>query len=87
MSDIDDDWENFNNGDLSKECNFETDNYKTDDKHKKDDDFIPKCGEIYISTQTKIAHLNQSINLNDINLLMLPWYPMQQQETRLTVNN
>ena len=27
---------------------------------------IPKCSEIYISTQTKIAYLNQPINLNNI---------------------
>ena len=28
--------------------------------------FIPKCNDLYISTQTKIAYLNQPINLNDI---------------------
>jgi hypothetical protein len=28
--------------------------------------FIPKCSDIYISTQTKIAYLNAPINLNDI---------------------
>ena len=27
---------------------------------------MPKCSEIYISTQTKIAYLNKSINLNDV---------------------
>tara|TARA_Y100000389_G_scaffold28615_1_gene24468 strand:+ start:2403 stop:3506 length:1104 start_codon:yes stop_codon:yes gene_type:complete len=63
MSDIDDDWENFNNDDLSKEYDFVT---KTNKIIDKDDDFIPKCGEIYISTQTKIAHLNQPIDLNEI---------------------
>ena len=27
---------------------------------------IPKCGELFISTQTKILHLNTSINLNEV---------------------
>ena len=27
---------------------------------------MPKCSDIYISTQTKIAYLNQPINLNDV---------------------
>ena len=27
---------------------------------------MPKCSNIYISTQTKIAYLNQSINLNEL---------------------
>ena len=66
MSDIDDDWESFNNGDLSKESYFPSEVNNENDETKKNDDFIPKCGEIYISTQTKIAHLNQAIDLNDI---------------------
>lgn len=27
---------------------------------------VPKCGELHISTKTKIAHLNQAIDLNEI---------------------
>ena len=27
---------------------------------------IPKCGDIYISTKTKIAYLNQNIALQDV---------------------
>ena len=33
---------------------------------KNGDKFIPKCTDIYISTQTKIAYLNQPINLSDV---------------------
>jgi len=33
---------------------------------KNGDKFIPKCTDIYISTQTKIAYLNQPVNLSKI---------------------
>ena len=33
-------------------------------KKKKIIENMPKCSEIYISTQTKIAYLNQKIDLN-----------------------
>ena len=33
---------------------------------KKEGTICPKCREIYISTQTKIAFLNQTINLNEL---------------------
>ena len=37
---------------------------------------MPKCSDIYISTQTKIAYLNQEIDLNDIfwKLPVIPYH-------------
>ena len=35
-------------------------------KKKEELNFIPKCSEIYIPTQTKIAYLNQCIDLNKL---------------------
>ena len=50
-------WENFINS--------------TGDEHKtivtkEENDFIPSVNDLYISTQTKIAYLNQQIELNNI---------------------
>ena len=58
MYSLDDEWESFN-------ANFNTIKYNDLDH---DDSMIeiPKCGPIYISTQTKIAFLNQSVDLNNI---------------------
>lgn len=61
MLGVDDAWDNFiNNNDDSTNID-ETEETKT----ILDSD-IPKCSDIYISTQTKIAYLNQPVNLNDV---------------------
>jgi len=46
---------------------------------KNGDKFIPKCTDIYISTQTKIAYLNQPINLSDV-FWQLRVVPYQSEE-------
>jgi TATA-box binding protein (TBP) (component of TFIID and TFIIIB) len=57
--DLDDEWLNFQeNGEISENCS------KT--QEKKVQRKIPKCSNIYISTQTKIAYLSEKIDLNDI---------------------
>ena len=60
-SNIDNEWENFmsTNFDIGKliEENVNT-------KHT--DVVIPKCSDIYISTKTKIAYLNQPIDINSV---------------------
>ena len=39
-------------------------------------DKIPKCSELYISTKTKIVHLNQSIDLSELfwKINVIPYY-------------
>ena len=57
MLSVDSDWETF------------LESGPTQNSHtniEKNDTFIPKCSDIYISTQTKIAFLNQNINLSDL---------------------
>ena len=60
-SNLDNEWENFmnTNFDIGKliEENVNT---------KKNEIIIPKCGDIYISTKTKIAYLNQPIDINSV---------------------
>ena len=60
-SNLDNEWENFmnTNFDIGKliEENVNT---------KKKEIIIPKCGDIYISTKTKIAYLNQPIDINSV---------------------
>ena len=58
MCSLDDEWESFN-------ANFNTMKYSNLD-HGDSNVEIPKCGPIYISTQTKIAFLNQSVDLNNL---------------------
>jgi len=58
MLSVDHDWEKFLNGDTFKENDDDT-------KHEATN-FIPKVTPIYISTQTKIGFLNQSIKLKDL---------------------
>lgn len=65
MEAIDKDWEQFIE---QSNTNLYLTNIKPEKKiisniHK---EFKPKCGDIYISTQTKIAHLNSEVNLYDI---------------------
>ncbi len=76
MNSIDLDWENFIENDsidlnishnnMGKNANLEINNLDESKSSKQHfDNFIPKCSDIYISTQTKIAHLNQEIDLNE----------------------
>lgn len=71
MDNIDDDWENFlQNDDVSIE---DEENYSSVlknniiDSQMNNESNIPKCSDIYISTQTKISYLNKNnINIKDI---------------------
>lgn len=52
---LNDDWEKFLDGE------------EEDIKEKKiDEEEIPKCGDIYISTKTKIAYLDTAIDINNV---------------------
>jgi len=73
MDNIDDDWESF----LQNDCELDMDNpvgnistdYKKDliDSQMLNENNIPKCSDIYISTKTKISYLNNNnINIKDI---------------------
>ena len=56
MKDTDIAWQEFiNNGILCSKPELKTDTIR-----------IPKCSEIYISTQTKIAYINEHIKLNEM---------------------
>lgn len=57
---LDEEWLNFQNTDL-KEAIFDEEESK--EKEKKN---IPKCSNIYISTQTKIGYLNSKIKLYEL---------------------
>lgn len=61
MLSVDDAWDNFLNNEEEEEEELNQQEVKI---HNSAD--IPKCSDIYISTQTKIAYLNQPINLNKI---------------------
>lgn len=79
MADLDDEWDNFNNDDLSStdSLNDEWDNFITNDTNNSDQLFnkiddtnniktAPTCGKLKISTKTKIVYLNKMIDLKDI---------------------
>ncbi len=59
MQDIDDAWESF----LSNEYSI-----KDDDKSVENNNIqqAPECGELYISTKTKIAYLNEPVDLDKV---------------------
>lgn len=63
MLGVDDAWLNFINNDNDKIVDNNIGNKETKNISEND---IPKCSDIYISTQTKIAYLNQTVNLNEI---------------------
>lgn len=75
MNNIDDDWESF----LQNDCELDMDNpvenistfNKKDliDSQMLNENNIPKCSDIYISTKTKISYLNK----NDINIKDIFW--------------
>lgn len=58
MQAVDSAWENFLDSGTTHTANTTVANKETK--------FIPKCTDIYISTQTKIAYLNQPINLSKV---------------------
>lgn len=61
MTTLDNEWESF----LNSNCDIDKlieDNVS----QKKDLINIPKCGDIYISTKTKIAYLNTTVDINRI---------------------
>ena len=58
LLDCDDAWDQFLDDNYDEEVEIE----ETEDM---DVAIIPKCSEIYISTKTKIAYLNKSINLKE----------------------
>ena len=61
---VDDAWLNFIN-DEEEEKNLDNNVGNEVSENILEND-IPKCSDIYISTQTKIAYLNQPVNLNDV---------------------
>ena len=67
MADLDMEWENY--------FNDITDN-ETIQEEKKDENFTPKCSDIYISTRTKTGALDKSIDLEDIfwKLPIVPYH-------------
>lgn len=54
---LDDEWTNFLNSDNIDHIQFNT---------NKDDEYIPKCSDIYISTKTKIVYLDTEFDIYDI---------------------
>jgi hypothetical protein len=61
---VDDAWLNFINDDEDEKKIDNNDGSESSENISEKD--IPKCSDIYISTQTKIAYLNQSVNLDDV---------------------
>tara|TARA_Y100000816_G_C26102818_1_gene584989 strand:+ start:587 stop:1600 length:1014 start_codon:yes stop_codon:yes gene_type:complete len=66
--DIEDEWNSF----LNNEDDYIIENNNLNN----DENIIPKCSDLYISTTTKIAFLNQNVNLNEIfwKLPLLHYY-------------
>ena len=62
---VNDDWEKFLSGDIEEE----KDETETNNS-------VPKCGDIYISTKTKIAYLNNLIDINNVfwKIPILPYH-------------
>lgn len=79
---IDNAWDSFNLDDKDTEIDINSEKVyfessvenKVSEKMKATE--IPKCSDLHISTKTKIAHLNQSIDLNNIfwNLPVVEFY-------------
>lgn len=61
MANLDNEWENF------LTSNYDIDKLIEDNvSQKKNNIHIPKCGDIYISTKTKIAYLNTTVDIAKI---------------------
>ncbi len=75
MTELDEEWALFQNQ-LSN--NTLSDNLVLQEEHIKTD--IPKCSDIYISTQTKIAYLSSTIELYDIfwKLNVMDYYKQEE---------
>ena len=85
MTSIDEEWANFNlstynesDNDLDNYENthqYSTINYAVNTKKTNNIVEVPKATEIYISTKSKIAYLNQEINLKNIfwNIPVIPY--------------
>ena len=58
MLSADQEWENFLKDDTLQDSK--------DENNTSLSSFVPKVTDIYISTQTKIGSLNQTINLKDV---------------------
>ena len=70
MDNIDDDWENFLQGDdILYDSNQNIEKNKLNISQRTNVNEIPKCSEIYISTKTKISYLNK----NDIDIKNIFW--------------
>ncbi len=72
MAELNLEWENFMKNDHST--------IHTVNKKKEKNKFLPKCSQLYISTQTKIGFLNKEIPLEDL-FWKLPITPYYQAET------
>jgi hypothetical protein len=59
MQNINDAWESF----LSNKYSTKHDNTSLNDNNTQQ---VPECGELYISTKTKIAYLNQQVDLDAV---------------------
>jgi hypothetical protein len=75
MCDIDEEWQNFitNNQDeynddveFDNQPSFEDTEINYKDTTEFDNNISPKCSDIYISTKTKIAYLNNPVDLNKV---------------------
>ena len=75
MTDLDAEWKAFQN----QLSNNNQSNYIAATIKEEVELDIPKCSDIYISTQTKIAYLNSAINLYDVfwNLEVMDYYKQQ----------
>ena len=75
MTDLDAEWKAFQN----QLSNSTQSNYIAATIKEEVELDIPKCSDIYISTQTKIAYLNSAIKLYDVfwNLEVLDYYKQQ----------
>ena len=62
MTDLDAEWEAFQN----QLTTNNQQNYIDETNEENEELDIPKCSDIYISTQTKIAYLNSQINLYEV---------------------
>ena len=70
--DLNDEWETF----LESNINLNINNDRKTTLKKN----TPKCSELYVSTQTKIAYLSEPINLYDIfwDLKILPYHEFKE---------
>lgn len=66
MLSLDDEWDNFMNGVDDTDIDNQNTSLYTDLEQTGKSYNIPKCSGIYISTKTKIAYLNTTINLAEI---------------------